>query len=106
MRAASGKGGRFMWSYLDQSPLAEAINVSAWLYPTLLSAHGLGMAVVVGITTMVSLRILGFPRTVPLGAYRAAMPYLVAAFVVNAVSGALLFVAAASELASNISFQI
>jgi hypothetical protein len=95
-----------MWSFLDQSPLAQWINVSAWLYPTLLSAHGLGMAVVVGITTMVSLRILGFPRTLPLGAYRATMPYLVAAFVINAVSGVLLFVAAASELASNISFQI
>lgn len=95
-----------MWSYLDQSPLAQAINVSAWLYPTLLSAHGLGMAVVVGITTMISLRVLGFPKTVPLGAYRATMPYLVAAFLVNAVSGVLLFVAAASELAANISFQI
>lgn len=95
-----------MWSFLDQSRLAEAINVSAWLYPTLLSAHGLGMALVVGITTVVALRVLGLPKSVPLGAYRATLPYLVWSFAVNAISGVLLFVAAASELAANPSFQI
>jgi hypothetical protein len=95
-----------MWSFLDQSPLAQMINVSPWLYPTLLSAHGLGMAVVVGITTVVALRVLGFPKGVPLGAYQGTLPYLVFTFFINAASGVALFVADATNLAANVSFQI
>lgn len=95
-----------MWSVLDTSPFATWVNTAPWPYPTFLSLHGLGMAVMVGITTMVALRVLGFPKSVPLGGYRATAPYLIGAFAVNAMSGTALFVAMASELAVNISFQL
>src|SRR5688500_15359054 len=95
-----------MWSALDQSGFAQAIQISTWAYPALLSIHGLGMAVVVGITMVVALRILGFPRGVPLGGYGQMAPYLVVAFLFNAASGLALFVADATSLAANRSFQI
>lgn len=95
-----------MWSAFDQSGFALAIQSSTWAYPALLAAHGLGMAVVVGLTMVVALRILGFPKGAPLGGYLGTLPYLVAAFLVNAASGLALFVADATTLAANPSFQI
>ena len=95
-----------MWSALDTSGLAQWIQISSWSYPTLLSIHGLGMSVVVGLTMVVALRILGFPRGVPLGAYKQTLPYFVVAFFFNFISGAMLFVADATSLAMNPSFQI
>jgi hypothetical protein len=95
-----------MWASLETSSLAQWIHASTWPYPTLLSIHGLGMGVVVGLTAVVALRVLGFPKDIPLGAYMQTLPYLVVAFVLNAASGIALFVADASSLASNVSFQI
>src|SRR5690349_1658018 len=100
------KNGGGMWASLETSWLAQWIQASPWPYPTLLSIHGLGMGVVVGLTTVVALRVLGFPKGIPLGSYMQALPYLVVAFVFNAASGVALFIADASNLASNISFQI
>lgn len=95
-----------MWSVLDTSPFANWVNAAPWPYPTLLTAHGLGMAVVVGLTTVLALRVLGFPKAIPLGAYAKTLPLLVVSFVVNAASGVALFVAAASTLAANVAFQV
>jgi hypothetical protein len=95
-----------MWSALETSAFSSWVAVSRWAYPTLLSLHGLGMAVVVGLTSMIALRVLGFPRQVPLGAYRKTLPWVVCAFLVNAASGIALFVIAASGLAANVSFQV
>ena len=95
-----------MWSALETSAFSSWVAVSRWAYPTLLSLHGLGMAVVVGLASMIALRVLGFPHQVPLGAYRKTLPWIVGAFLVNATSGVALFVTAASELAANVSFQV
>jgi len=95
-----------MFEWLQNTGLAMWINISPWAYPTFLTAHGLGMAVVVGLTAMISLRILGFPGHVSLGGYRGLMPILAGAFCVNAASGALLFVSDAVSLSQNLSFQI
>ena len=95
-----------MLAWLETTGLAMWIDVSAWAYPFLLTVHGLGMAVVVGLTAVISLRILGFPANVPLGAYKGLMPYTLVAFFFNAVSGAALFVSDAQALAANISFII
>lgn len=79
---------------------------SPWAYPALLTTHGLGMAFVVGLTLMIALRVLGFPGNVPVTPYRRTIPLGVAAFVVNALSGTLLFAADAVTLWPNPSFQI
>jgi hypothetical protein len=95
-----------LFGWLEATPLATWMNTTQWLYPTVLTAHGLGMAMVVGVTVVTGLRILGFPSGIPLGAYRQLLPYLIAAFVVNAVSGVILFCPDAGALAHNPSFQI
>lgn len=91
---------------LENTWLAMFIDNSSWGYPFFLTIHGLGMAVVVGLTAMTSLRILGFPRATPLGSYSGLTPYVAWAFLFNFLSGAALFISDADALAHNPSFQI
>jgi hypothetical protein len=90
---------------LAYSDFASWMVVSPWAYPAFLTAHGLGMAVVVGLTLMVALRILGYPEQLALSGYRPAIRLGIAAFIVNATSGTLLFVADAVTLWPNPAFQ-
>lgn len=101
-----GEGEADVLEALANSDYAMWMVVSSWAYPTLLTAHGLGMAFVVGLTVMVSLRLLGFPAAVPVTPYRRVIPLGLAAFFVNALSGTLLFAADAVTLWDNPSFQI
>lgn len=95
-----------MLEALASSDCAMWMVASPWAYPTFLTAHGLGMAFVVGLTLMICLRVLGFPAQVPLSPYRRTIALGVVAFAVNALSGLLLFAADAVTLWPNPSFQI
>lgn len=95
-----------MLEELSNSAFSKWVASARFVYPTLLTAHGLGVAIVVGITVMIALRVLGFPRQIPLAAYAATVRVGVVGFVLNAISGVLLFVADAQALADNPSFLI
>lgn len=90
---------------LAYSDFSQWMIISPWAYPGFLTAHGLGMAFVVGLTVMISIRILGYPAQLPLGPYAKAIPLGIAAFFINAASGTALFVADAVTLWDNPSFQ-
>lgn len=88
------------------SDFAMWVVASSWAYPTFLTAHGLGMACMVGLSMMVSLRVLGFPGNVPVTPYRQTFALGMAAFALNASSGLALFIADAATLWANPSFKI
>lgn len=104
--APTGIAAAAMFEWMISTSLAHWVDESPWAYPFLLTAHGLGMAVVVGLTVMVGVRILGFPSKVPLGAYEGTRGWLFWAFVVNFLSGVVLFIHDAVALSTNLSFQI
>ena len=95
-----------MLEALANSDYAMWMVTSSWAYPFLLTAHGLGMAVVVGLTVMIALRLLGFPGTVPVTPYRGTIPLGLVAFAINALSGLGLFAADAVTMWANPSFQV
>src|SRR5688572_2438441 len=64
---------------------------SIWAYPTILTLHTVGLAVLVGANWMVDLRVLGFGRAVPLGVMSRAFPVMWAGFWLNALTGVVLF---------------
>ena len=68
--------------------LRESTSILA--YPTLLAFHTLGMAFLVGTSTAISLRLLGFASSVPLAPLRKFFPLMRFAFSISLVSGALL----------------
>lgn len=66
---------------------------SIWAYPTILTLHTVGLAVLVGANWMVDLRVLGFARAVPLGMLSRAFPAMWIGFWLNALTGVMLFAA-------------
>ena len=67
-------------------------STSIWALPTVLTLHTVGMAVLVGTSWVLDLRLLGIGRNVPLSAYRWTFPTLAVGLVVNLVTGVLLFI--------------
>jgi hypothetical protein len=70
---------------------------SLWAYPGIVFVHTVGTAVLVGINAIVSLRVLGFARRVPVAPLERYFPIIWTAFWASAVSGAILFAADATS---------
>ena len=62
-----------------------------WAMPTVLTLHTTGMAVLVGASWVLDLRLLGINRNVPLTAYRWVFRAVAIGLIVNLVTGVLLF---------------
>src|SRR5262245_40765566 len=78
---------------------------SIWAYPTIFFLHTFGLAVLVGFTTAVDFRVLGFSPSVPLPPLGRFFRFIWIGFWINAVSGTALLILAPSKLA-NPAFEI
>src|SRR5499425_3361828 len=88
-----------MLSALDQSAFSTWLlsSNSVWAYPTVLTLHTFGMMALVGAAMVIDLRLLGFGRSIPLQSMRRLFGIMWASFILNAVTGTLLFIAAATK---------
>jgi hypothetical protein len=92
-----------MWmhllEWLENSALGMwvAASDSLWGYPTILTLHTFGMGILVGASAVVDLRLLGVGRDVPLAVLRNVSLPVWIGFTVNAATGTLLFVSAATQ---------
>lgn len=92
----------------------EGTAVAAWTrespsllaYPTILTLHSFGLAVVVGGSLAVDFRILGMARAIPVTALLPVFRVIWWAFAVNAASGFLLFMADATTKATQPVFLV
>jgi hypothetical protein len=69
---------------------------SIWGYPTILTMHTVGLALLVGANVVVDVRLLGFARRLPLEELSRAFRIMWIGFWINAVTGAVLFAADAT----------
>jgi hypothetical protein len=95
-------------AWLESNPLAVWVHESPsmWAQPTVLTLHTMGMAVLVGASWMLDLRLLGISRNVPLSAFRWVFRAVAVGLIVNLVSGALLFSQRATTWGTSIPFLI
>ena len=77
---------------------------SNWGYPIVISAHAIGMSLVVGIILVFCLRVLGFAKAIPLASIKQLMPWLLIGAVINVCSGLMLFFANYKMFMSNTAF--
>jgi hypothetical protein len=66
---------------------------SIFAYTTVLSLHAMGLAIIVGLNTVVALRLLGFMPGLALQPLRKIFPWMYVGFTVNAFSGLSLLAA-------------
>lgn len=75
-------------------------------YPIILSLHAVGMATMVGMVLMLTIRVLGFAPAVPVTAMALYWRVALCGFALNLLSGAALFLGGASMLFFHWAFRI
>jgi len=90
--------------WLSGSWLARTMRDIVWLWPALESIHFIGLGLVIGAAGYFDLRLMGFMRGVPVRAVKAFMPWAIAGFAMNLVSGALFFIMAPEMYAFSFAF--
>jgi hypothetical protein len=74
---------------------------SLWAYTLVLALHAMGLAVVVGFSSAVALRLLGFAANIPLAPLGRLFPVMYVGFWINAFSGLALLAANATGMLAN-----
>ena len=93
--------------WLETTRLAGAMREWLWLYPAVEVVHILGFALLVGAAALFDLRLLGVARHLPV--VQAAwflLPWARRSLVLIAPTGALMFIAHATEMAANPAFRL
>lgn len=94
----------FAWLEQTFAWVLEADSLFA--YPMILTFHTFGLALLVGISAAVSLRILGVGSKLPLAPLEGFFPIMIAGFWFNVVTGTLLFAPEATRWARNVDFLL
>ena len=79
---------------------------SIWAYPTMLTLHTVGLALLVGASAALDLRVLGWGKTLALADLRPLFRWMWIGFWINALSGVVLLMADASTKAAAPMFLI
>jgi hypothetical protein len=87
---------------IEASAFAQAMRDSLWLYPAVLFAHILGIALLFGSIAVLDLRLIGISRKAPVKALAAqVLPWSAGSFLLILPSGLAMFAANATELISS-----
>jgi hypothetical protein len=92
----------------------EATRLSVWTrestsilaYPTILSAHAIGMGLAAGINAAIALHLLGITRGFPTPELRRFVPFMWFGFWMNLASGILLLIAYPTKALTNPLFYL
>ena len=71
-------------------------STSIWAYPTILTLHTFGLAIVVGVNAVIDCRLLGMATRIPVSLLRPLFPIMWWALALNVITGVLLFMADAT----------
>jgi hypothetical protein len=70
---------------------------SIWTYPTVLTMHTVGMAILVGASFVIHLRVLQVARAIPLGRLLPVYRFVWIGFAISLATGLVLFVTQAAD---------
>lgn len=96
----------FLW--LESTPLSQWItqSTSVFAFPTILSAHAIGMGLAAGINATIALHILGVASRVPSKELARFVPFMWFGFWLNFVSGVLLLIGYPTKALTNPVFYV
>jgi hypothetical protein len=81
-------------------------STSIWAYPTILTLHTFGLAIVVGANAVIDFRLLGVARRIPVPSLLPLFPIMWWAFALNFVTGVVLFMADATAKSGQAVFYV
>ncbi len=89
---------------LKATSVSQLMIQLSWLWPLCETLHFVGLTLLVGIVGLLDLRLLGFLRRLPLSAVQRLIPWAIAGFVINLVTGLLFFVGAPDQYIDNVAW--
>jgi hypothetical protein len=92
--------------WLENTGVANAIRTIPWLYPAFETGHYIGLSLLVGGIMLIDLRVLGMARGLPLKGMIGLLPFVWAGFVINLLTGSLLFIYGATGFGTNGAFLL
>jgi hypothetical protein len=78
-------------TWIENTGIAEYVRVSAYGYPAMITLHSLGLAIMVGLSVVLSLRVLGMFSVIPYSSLYKLLKIAWIGFIVNFISGGALF---------------
>ncbi len=79
-------------TWLQATPLSQAIVFQTWIWPLCETIHFIGLGLLLGTVGFFDLRLMGFFRRVSVDAARGLMPFALAGFALNLVTGLVFLV--------------
>ena len=92
--------------WLENTALADAVRTIPWLYPALESAHYIGIACLVGGIMLIDLRLLGIAKKLSIDLMITLLPWVWGGFLINAITGGIIFVYGATNFGTNPPFLL
>ena len=94
--------------WLEQTPVGAAVRNSLWLFPVIETVHIFGIILLVGGTSILDLRLMGvtFQEEPVSKLAKRFLPWAWAGFIIQVVTGLLMFASEATKMYDNIGFQI
>lgn len=77
-----------------------------WMWPLCETLHFMGMALLVGIVSMLDLRMLGVAKGLPIAPLQRLIPWAVFGFVINLLTGIIFVSSAPGNYATSITFRL
>jgi energy-coupling factor transporter transmembrane protein EcfT len=95
-------------AYLEDLQFSHWVKEGStiWAFPTILVLHTIGMGIVAGGSSMLSLIVLGFWPDVPRRPFVRVFPWMWAGFWLNAVTGTMMLIADATTKLTMLDFYI
>ena len=91
-------------TWLEASRLSVFVNTTDWVWAICETLHFIGMALLIGCVGVLDLRMLGVGKQLAVRPLHRLIPYGIAGFTLNMVTGILFFVAIPRQYMFNIAF--
>ena len=91
---------------LNRDTPVSALMTTAWAWPIVESLHFLGLCLLIGCVGTFDLRLLGMGRQVPIAAAHRLIPWGIAGFALNAVTGLMFVMTEPDQYIYNPSFHL
>ena len=95
-----------MLVWIENTSLALWVSTSLWAYPFLLSIHITGLAIIVGIFAIRDFHLVGVVSGLSVSNFLELKRLAYCGFMINSLSGIMLFSSQASYLATNLPFLL
>jgi len=92
--------------WIEGSAFAEYVRVAAYGYPIMITLHSLGLAIMVGLSVVLSMRILGAFSAIPYATLHKQLKFAWVGFVINFLSGGALFASQATTYITDFEFLL